>query len=190
MDGHYEKSTSRTTVSRSAASKDTTTSAMARSTSSIHRDTPSAISAPWRERPQTQIPSSSWAETSATTAAKSGLQSIYASHKKYPSLLPPPVLPCPGSTFEDLQIRRQRKPDEPFFELAMGLNIPLTIDTIKRAQDADAESNVWFGYAHDPSMYGVVDFFPGSANDWMEKGWRERTLWAFLRDFEGATQKQ
>lgn len=100
------------------------------------------------------------------------------------------VLPCPGSAFEGLQIQRQKAPDEPFFEPAMGLDIPLTIDTIRRAQDADAESNVWFVYAHDPSLYGVVDFFPWFANDWMAKGWRERTLWAFLRDFEGAVQQQ
>lgn len=96
------------------------------------------------------------------------------------------AMPCPGTAFEDLQVRRQRAPDEPFFEPAIGLDLPMTMDTIKRAQDADAENHVWFVYAHDPSLYGVVDFFPCSANDWKKKNWRDQTLWAFLRDFDGA----
>lgn len=57
--------------------------------------------------------------------------------------------PYPVAPYEYLQIRRQKTQD-----------IPLAIDTIKRAQDADAESNVWFVYAHDPTLYGVVDFLP------------------------------
>lgn len=95
------------------------------------------------------------------------------------------ALPCPGTVYENLQIKRQRAPDEPFFEPAMGLDIPRAIDTIQKAQDADGDSNVWFVYAHDPSLYGVVDFIPHSARAW-KKNWRDRTLWSFLRDFEKA----
>jgi glyoxylase-like metal-dependent hydrolase (beta-lactamase superfamily II) len=97
---------------------------------------------------------------------------------------PQMALPCPGAVYEDLQIRRNRAPDEPFFEPAIGLDIPETIETIKKAQDADKEDNVWFIYAHDPSLHGIVDLFPKAANDWKEKKWRNETLWTFLQDFE------
>lgn len=99
------------------------------------------------------------------------------------------MLPCPGAVYEDLQISRHRDPDEPFFEPATGLDIPQAIETIKKAQHADQDENVWLIYAHDPSLSGVVDLFPLYANGWKEKNWREQTLWAFLRDFEGAVSR-
>lgn len=99
---------------------------------------------------------------------------------------PQAALPCPGAIYEKLQIQRQRAPDEPFFEPTMGLDIPETIETIKKTQDADKEDNVWFIYAHDPKLHGVVDLFPQSANDWKVRNWRDETLWAFLQDFEAA----
>ncbi|KAJ5140907.1 hypothetical protein N7448_004315 [Penicillium atrosanguineum] len=102
---------------------------------------------------------------------------------------PQAALPCPGALYENLQIQRQRSPDEPFFEPLMGLDIPETIKTIKKAQDADKRDNVWFIYAHDSILHGVVDLFPHPANHWKEKNWRNQTLWAFLRDFEAAINK-
>jgi hypothetical protein len=66
----------------------------------------------------------------------------------------------------------------------IGVEIGETVRTIVKAQEADADSNVWFVFAHDPSLIGVVDFFPLRADGWMEKGWRKKTLWSFLRDFD------
>jgi hypothetical protein len=105
--------------------------------------------------------------------------------------LGPPLaaLPCPGALYEDLQIRRQRSKDEPFFEPSMGFDIPKTIETIRKTQDADKNDNVWFIYAHDPILHGIVDLFPRSANDWKKKDWRNQTLWAFLRDFEAGINR-
>lgn len=97
---------------------------------------------------------------------------------------PQAALPCPGALFEKLQIERQRSPEEPFFIPSIGLDIPETIRTIQKAQDADKRDNVWFIYAHDPILHGIVDIFPLAANHWKEKNWRSQTLWAFLRDFE------
>lgn len=72
----------------------------------------------------------------------------------------------------------------------MGLDIPKTVETIRKAQDADGKDNVWFIYAHDPILHGIVDLFPRSANDWKKKDWRNLTLWAFLRYFEADINKQ
>lgn len=76
-----------------------------------------------------------------------------------------------------------------FFEPAMGLNISQAMETIVKAQDADANENIWFIYAHDPSLYGVADLFPLPANKWRENDWRKETLWHFLQDFEGAISR-
>ena len=98
---------------------------------------------------------------------------------------------CPGSAlFEELNIKRGRKANEPFFDPAMGVDIPLAIQTIKDTQIADAQQDVFFIYAHDATIRGVVDFFPLPANDWRKKGWREKTLWAFLTDLVGAIGRQ
>lgn len=90
---------------------------------------------------------------------------------------------CPGGElFEQLNVKRGRKADEPFFDPAIGLDVRQAIQTIKEAQLADAQDNVFFIFAHDNSIFGVVDLFPLTANAWMEKGWREATLWKFLAD--------
>jgi len=92
--------------------------------------------------------------------------------------------PCPGGElFEQLNIKRGRKPNEPFFDPCMGSDIPQAIQTIKEAQAADAQDDVFFIFAHDRSIVDVVDQFPLFANDWKAKGWREKTLWTFLKDF-------
>jgi hypothetical protein len=93
---------------------------------------------------------------------------------------------CPGSTFEAVQESRGRQPDQPFFEPAFGHDIPLAIETIAKAQEPDAQDNVLFIYAHDPSIMGVVDLFPKGVNDWQAKGWRETLFWKFLGDFKDA----
>lgn len=79
--------------------------------------------------------------------------------------------------------------DKPFFRPAMGKDIEQAIDTIEKAQVADADSNIWFIYAHDRSLLKSVDLFPLSANGWKEKKWREKTLWAFLDEFEAAIKQ-
>jgi hypothetical protein len=93
---------------------------------------------------------------------------------------------CPGAELEALQESRGRKRDEPFFEPAMGHDIPLAIETIKKTWAADAREEVFFIFAHDSKVQGVVDMFPKRMNDWKERGWREKVLWRFVEDFEGA----
>jgi hypothetical protein len=94
--------------------------------------------------------------------------------------------PCPGAMFEPIQQSRGRSSDKPFFDPNMGLDIPEAIRSIEKAQKADAEDNVLFIYAHDTFIRGVVELFPKEANQWQERGWREKMYWAFLEDFKVA----
>lgn len=97
---------------------------------------------------------------------------------------------CPGTDiFQALNRSRNRAADQPFFDPAMGLDVPLAIKTIKNTQEADARDDVFFIFAHDMAIQGVVELFPASANGWKEKGWREKTLWAFLRELVPALEK-
>lgn len=96
---------------------------------------------------------------------------------------------CPGGKlFEVLNTSRNREADQPFFDPAMGLDIPLAIETIKKTQEADAQNDVFFIFAHDMAIQGVVDLFPATANEWRAKEWRKRTLWAFLKDLVPALE--
>lgn len=107
--------------------------------------------------------------------------------------IPATVLPCPGAQdYEQLLLRRNGAVDKPFFIPApmVGTDIKETLKTIEKAQEADADSNIWFVSAHDPSLLGIVDLFPLPANDWKKNGWRRKTLWAFLRDFDAAIDAQ
>lgn len=65
----------------------------------------------------------------------------------------------------------------------------MVIETIEKTQVADADEAIWYVFAHDTKIRGVVDLFPKEANGWKEKGWREKLLWRFLEDFEVAAKR-
>ncbi|KAG6831464.1 hypothetical protein H0H92_010373 [Tricholoma furcatifolium] len=44
----------------------------------------------------------------------------------------------------------------------------------------DANDDVFVLIAHDASVGEVVEKFPVKLNDWKEKGWKEKGLWAFM----------
>ncbi|KAH7154499.1 beta-lactamase-like protein [Fusarium sp. MPI-SDFR-AT-0072] len=93
---------------------------------------------------------------------------------------------CPGSAFDDMNAKRGRAAGETFFDPAIGFDKELAVKTIKETQKADAQDNVFFVFAHDMTMFDVIDTFPKQANDWKANGWKEKTLWKFLNDFEAA----
>lgn len=95
---------------------------------------------------------------------------------------------CPGAKFEAVQELRGRRPDQPFFEPTFGADIPLAIETIGKVQIPDADDNVLFVFAHDPTIRGVMDMFPAEANGWKAKGWRDKLFWRFLEDFKDAVE--
>ncbi|KAJ5600954.1 hypothetical protein N7450_002021 [Penicillium hetheringtonii] len=115
-----------------------------------------------------------------------------SNHLQIPSdinILDPPNtnLPCPGAAIYDrLQASRNRSSNQPFFDPGMASDIEETKNTISKAQEADSRGNIWFIYSHDPSLLGIADLFPLSANEWKKHNWRQKTLWAFLQDFSSA----
>jgi glyoxylase-like metal-dependent hydrolase (beta-lactamase superfamily II) len=95
---------------------------------------------------------------------------------------------CPdGQKFRDLNAKRGKRPDQPFFDPVLVVDMADAVESIDKAIEADAQSNIFFVFAHDASIQGVVDFFPLSANDWQAKGWKEKHMWNFLGDIALAT---
>jgi hypothetical protein len=57
-------------------------------------------------------------------------------------------------------------------------------ETIRLIQNFDADERVFVVFAHDVSMFNVVDFFPHVANEWKLKRWKEKVRWTFLIDLQ------
>jgi hypothetical protein len=90
---------------------------------------------------------------------------------------------CPGGQdFRELNVKRGRRDDEPFFETQLAADMQQALATIEKTQTADVQDNVFFIFAHDNSIRDVVSLFPEPANDWQASGWRKKTHWGFLRD--------
>ncbi|XEV02894.1 hypothetical protein FSHL1_008181 [Fusarium sambucinum] len=97
---------------------------------------------------------------------------------------------CPATVLEDVNVKRGRKPGETFFDPNIGFDIEQAMETVKEAQKADAQDHIFFIFAHDMSVMGIVDEFPSTLNDWKAKGWREETQWRFLNDFEEVIKEE
>lgn len=101
-----------------------------------------------------------------------------------------PIPPCLGAhKYHALnEARGGRKPDEPFFDPGLFNDLEQAKQTVKHAQVADKQDNVFFAFAHDSTLVGLVDTFPKKANEWKAKGWKEKGRWGFLKDFDGAVR--
>lgn len=90
---------------------------------------------------------------------------------------------CPGALqFRELNIKRGREPNAPFFDPVVAVDMAQAVQMVKDSQVADAKGNIFYIFAHDMTIEGTVDFFPHSANEWKKKEWKEKTLWNFLED--------
>lgn len=94
--------------------------------------------------------------------------------------------PCPGSIY--LAIHPKRSAEEPFFYPVASEpgwhHDPLEArESIAKLMEADAYDNIFPVMAHDMSLQGVVDFYPKRANEWLAKGWKEKSRWRFLSSF-------
>lgn len=103
------------------------------------------------------------------------------------------TLPCPGSLFDHLL--RDGDPTKALYDVprlepakAVAYDTDEALRTITKVQEADANQQVLVAFAHDHTLLDVVDFFPKYANGFAEKGWVQKSKWAFLRDFEEATK--
>jgi len=54
--------------------------------------------------------------------------------------------------------------------------------SIDIAANFDAHPDVWVVLAHDTSLQGTIELFPATLNQWKEKRWKERVIWAFLEE--------
>ncbi|KAM6536199.1 hypothetical protein FALCPG4_002212 [Fusarium falciforme] len=102
----------------------------------------------------------------------------------------PPYSPgsiCPGALLEAIHPKRSRT--VPYYRdlsEAQGRDVGEAEATIDKMTAFDASEDVFVVLAHDGSLLNVIDFFPKSANDWKEKGWKEAGRWRFLEDFKDA----
>lgn len=118
---------------------------------------------------------------------------------------PSSVFPCPGSLLLS-KIHPEPNKDPgitPFYTFpnipdgtGVSHNRAQAVDTAHALLEFDASDDVFVVIAHDASIVGTVDVLGpngagerGSANAWQEKGWKERTRWAFVRDFEKGLQE-
>lgn len=88
-----------------------------------------------------------------------------------------------GAVFRDLNVQRGRREDQTIVDPVMVVDEKLSDQTIKQAQVADADPNVWYVMAHDTALFEGIDLFPEKASGWRAKGWKEKTMWQFLVDF-------
>lgn len=98
---------------------------------------------------------------------------------------------CPGEIFHSL-LRDGKQ--APFYLPSQQphtyhFDVPTMVETIKKLQEIDAHDNILIVPAHDASFLNVAEFFPKTANAFMEKGWGQKTKWSWLADFAKAVGK-
>lgn len=98
---------------------------------------------------------------------------------------------CPCAFFENLQAKRGRAVDEPFFEVTAGHDVEAANDSLKKSLFPDAQEDILYLSAHDDALPKVVKFFPDAINDWKDLGWKEKLHWDFLRHLtNGLVEKE
>ncbi|KAJ9212701.1 hypothetical protein DTO166G4_5648 [Paecilomyces variotii] len=114
------------------------------------------------------------------------------------SIIPNPYssqsTPCPGHIFEYLHPHPERYRTEPFYRIrvnedgsSVADNVAAATQSIAHLQEFDAADDVFIVLAHDASLLGVIDVYPNTANEWKEKGWKDRGRWRFLRSWDIAS---
>ena len=100
--------------------------------------------------------------------------------------------PCPGALFEHLL--RDGDKTQPFYRLSRPhipfSDVDVAEQTLEKMQETDSHPQIFTVIAHDKSLLGKIDFFPGYVNDFVAKDWVQKTKWAFLSDFRNALISQ
>ena len=89
---------------------------------------------------------------------------------------------CPGEIFLRLHPKREHAATQPFFQPNSGTDLVECKRSIRKMEQFDASENVLRIMAHDSALLEVLDFFPNSANEWKDKGWKRVGQWRFLGD--------
>ncbi|KAF8711694.1 Metallo-beta-lactamase superfamily, partial [Rhizoctonia solani] len=100
-------------------------------------------------------------------------------------------LECPGTLL--LAIHPKHTAVEPFYQVAdpsqggaASTNPVEAQKSVEKLISIDCHENVFTVIAHDKTMLDVLDFFPKPLNDWKSRGYKETSMWMFLKDFGGA----
>ncbi|PYI01579.1 hypothetical protein BO78DRAFT_473228 [Aspergillus sclerotiicarbonarius CBS 121057] len=98
---------------------------------------------------------------------------------------------CPGEIFESIHPIPEKYQIRPFYRVMVhedGSTVahdPAEAErSINHLQEFDALENVFVAFAHDTCLDGVIETFPAKANGWKAAGWREKSRWRFLGDWE------
>ncbi|CUA69621.1 hypothetical protein RSOLAG22IIIB_03993 [Rhizoctonia solani] len=101
------------------------------------------------------------------------------------------VSECPGQIL--LDIHPNHSGTKPFYRVsdpprggAASTDPPEAQRSLEKLLNIDCHKNIFTIIAHDDTMLGIVEFFPSTLNDWKLKGYKEKSMWKFLKDFKGA----
>ncbi|KAG9093814.1 hypothetical protein FS749_013681 [Ceratobasidium sp. UAMH 11750] len=97
--------------------------------------------------------------------------------------------PCPGSIL--LGAHPRCTATEPFYRVATGgyYHDPEESQrSLAKLEELDGHPNIFTIIAHDQTLLDIIDFYPKTVNDWRSKGYKERAMWQFVRDFREAVK--
>ncbi|KAF9021135.1 hypothetical protein BDZ89DRAFT_1071705 [Hymenopellis radicata] len=96
-------------------------------------------------------------------------------------LRPNTLAPCPSHILEAARLSMSQEFD---LEGTTPLLQPTTPAnaTLAKLAGLDAHPDVLTLIAHDKSLEGVVDMFPGRVDEWKERGWKEEVMWSFMKE--------
>ncbi len=93
----------------------------------------------------------------------------------------PPL--CAKPWYATLQSSRNRDPQGPLFQPAFGHDMDQVLDTIKKMQQYDGESNIIVILAHDSAFRApIIPRFPMAINDWKASGLGDALKWKWISD--------
>lgn len=90
--------------------------------------------------------------------------------------------PCPAEHLLRIHPRNSRTVPYLGLDPCFPENLKDAEETIESIQKFDADDRVLVLRSHDVSMYQILEYYPASANDWKQKGWKLTGRWAFLTD--------
>ncbi|KAH8587096.1 beta-lactamase-like protein [Bisporella sp. PMI_857] len=96
--------------------------------------------------------------------------------------------PCPASVFTRTHPCPEKALSKPFYDISTkegGWYIdPKTAQiSVNSLQEFDGNENILVILGHDTALKDITDVFPkGTANNWKEKGWKDRFAWNFLNE--------
>jgi len=61
---------------------------------------------------------------------------------------------------------------------------------IESIQRFDVDERVFVIFAHDISIYEALEYYPMTANDWKNKGWKAAGRWSFLTELQKIARDQ